>query len=270
MEDSTDLDPNSPLIAAVLERLELPTPTAPSAEWLADAYRSFCRHVPFANLDKLSAVRNGQPLPSVAPAAVLQRWVDAGAGGTCFAHNMAFSALLRVLGYNAYNLAGRSMDPVKGVEGAHVSTLVELAGATWLADTALPHGVPLRLYRDRCSSIDGVMTPMVVTPSAEYWSIAFQVAHSGERKEVVLEEPLNRVSRAQALWRETLDVHDNPFNAIPILRLEVEGGSMTLVVHKLFHTSLDGETREEKVDVGALARFGVREEVYGWLWRRPG
>lgn len=250
---------------SLLARLELSAPTRPDLAWLAAAYRVWCRTVPFGNLGKLKALRSGQPLPSLDAGAIARQFLEDGSCGTCFAHAVAFSALLGAVGYQARNYAGYTTSD-DGVRGEHATTVVHIDDQLWLVDTALPHGAPLRLYRDRCSQIDGVMTPMTATPHGDLWQLDFVIAHNNSRRQATLVEQLRDTAHAEQAFLRTLDDEKNPFNLVPIVRLEVDDGSLTLAGRKLFLVHATDGVVVEPAGPATLRRFGVLPEAYETLW----
>jgi arylamine N-acetyltransferase len=252
----------------VLARLGLERDLRVNLESLARAYRAWSRNVPFTNLDKLTAVRTGAPLPSLEPAAIFARFLENGSCGTCFSHAVAFRALLEALGFEARNYVGHTLG-ADGVTGQHATTIVTLnEDELWLVDTALPHGEPLRIHRDRPTKIDGVMTPMVVHPEGTLWRMDCLILHNKDRRQVYLQEPVRDVSHATQRWQLTLTEKDSPFNKLPVARLELPSACLTLAGSKLFTVSFGGDVSVEPAGPNTLARFGVEPGEYAALWSR--
>jgi arylamine N-acetyltransferase len=248
----------------LLARLELTAPARPDLTWLAAAYRAWCRTVPFSNLGKLKALRSGLPLPALDASAIAQQFLDDGSCGTCFAHALTFSALLTAVGYDVRNYAGYTTSP-DGVRGEHATTVVTLDEQLWLVDTALPHGSPLRLYRDRPSQIEGVMTP---TPQGDLWLLDFVIVHDNSRRQATLVEELRDTAHAEQAFLRTLDDAKNPFNLFPVVRLEIDHGSLTLAGRKLYSVHATHGVTVEPAGPETLSRFGVPPEAYESLWVR--
>jgi arylamine N-acetyltransferase len=249
----------------LLSRLGLAAPDRPDLAWLTQAYRTWCSTVPFTNLGKLSALRSGQPLPSLEASAIVQQFLDDGSCGTCFAHAVAFRALLHGMGYEARNYAGYTSGD-DGVRGEHATTIVSIDEQLWLVDTALPHGSPLQLHRDRTSQIGDVMTPMTATPRGELWQLDFVIVHNNSRRQATLIEELRDTAHTEAAFLRTLDDEKSPFNLVPIARLEVDGGSLTLAGRKLFSVHAAKAVAVEPAGPETLRRFGIRTEPYASLW----
>ncbi len=251
----------------VLARLALQPGVPPTRERLAQVYRAWSRGVPFTNLDKLAAVRAGAPLPSLEPDEIFARFLETGACGTCFTHAVAFRALLGALGFEAQNYAGHTTG-TDGVVGQHATTIVSLKGGLWLVDTALPHGEPLPLHRDRSTRIAGVMTPMEAHPHGELWRLECLILHNGDRRTVHLEEELRDTAHAAERWRRTLDEVESPFNKLPVARLELADKCLTLAGRKLFTVGFDGQVEVESAGSETLERFGIDPTHYAALWQK--
>ena len=258
----------TPQIDAVLERLELTRPEVLDLRWLAGAYSSWTHRVPFDNLAKLRAVRAGASLPSLEPPDLFEVFLRDGSFGTCFAQALGFHALLTAVGYDARTYAGQTSGP-DTVPGEHASVVVQLEQGRFLVDPALPHGQPLRLFSDRPSKIDGVMTPMTATPFGPLWRLDFVLLHSGARRQAVLTEELCDVAQARARWQRTLSEPESPFSRLPVARLELPTGCLTLVGRKLYIVDYDREPRVEPAGPQTLARFGIDPQGYEPLWDRP-
>jgi arylamine N-acetyltransferase len=251
----------------VLSRLGLARPARPNQSWLARGYHAWNHKVPFTNLDKLRAIRRGEALPSLEPRDMFAAYLERGVFGPCFAHGVGFSALLRAVGYDAQNYAGYTIGD-DGVRGEHNSTVVTLDGEPWLVDTALPHGRPLQLFRDRDSEISDVMTPIIARPSGELWELDFLIRHNNERRKAPLLERIQSAEHAMRCWSRTLQEAKSSFNRHPVARLEIEGGCLTLAGNKLFVLRYETGMTVEPAGPDTLLRFGIRPEEYEFLWAR--
>jgi hypothetical protein len=169
------------------------------------------------------------------------------------------------MGYEARNYGGYTTAD-DGVRGEHATTIVSIDGQLWLADSALPHGRPLQLYRDRSSQIADVMTPMTATPEGELWRLDFVIVHNNSRRQAMLLEELRDTAHAERAFLRTLEDEKSPFNLAPIARLEVDGGSLTLAGRKLFSVHAGRATSVEPAGPEALSRFGISPQPYASLW----
>jgi N-hydroxyarylamine O-acetyltransferase len=133
----------APLRDAVCARLGL-TSAPPTLVLLNAVYGAWCRRVPFDNVRKLIALREGDaaPLPGTHAIDFFEQWLAHGTGGTCWSSSNALYMLLAALGFTARRIAGSMRD--LGVI-THGSTVVTINGRDWLADSSAltQHPVPL-------------------------------------------------------------------------------------------------------------------------------
>ncbi len=92
----------------VTKRLGLSSTPAPDFSGLTALYGAWCANVPFDNLGKMIALRTGGdlPLPGMHAVEFFERWLDHGAGGTCWPTSNAFFELVLSLGFEAHRIAG--------------------------------------------------------------------------------------------------------------------------------------------------------------------
>src|SRR5215471_19283295 len=117
-------------------------------------YGSWCQKVPFDNVRKLIHVRavHSGPLPGTTAADFLKGWLRFGAGGTCWAGNGAFHALLVTLGFDALRGVG-TMLVAPDLPPNHGTVVVNFVADQYLVDCSILHGEPLLLRKDSESSI---------------------------------------------------------------------------------------------------------------------
>ena len=102
-----------------------PVPAVLEAIHLAHA-----THIPFENLDILLK----RPI-RLDLASLQAKLVTAGRGGYCFEQNLLFSAVLQRLGFSVRQLAARVLyRSRRKLPRTHILLLVDVEGATWLAD----------------------------------------------------------------------------------------------------------------------------------------
>jgi len=102
-----------------------PVPAVLEAIHLAHA-----THIPFENLDILLK----RPI-RLDLASLQAKLVTGGRGGYCFEHNLLFSAVLQRLGFSVRQLAARVLyGSRRKLPRTHILLLVDVEGATWLAD----------------------------------------------------------------------------------------------------------------------------------------
>ena len=135
------------LFDRVLDRLGLPVRPPVDLDALRDIYAAWCLSVPFDNIAKLIALHSDTdtPLPGIDAHEFFERWLDHGAGGTCWPTSNALCELLLHLGFDARRVAGSMRDT--GYVG-HGSVKVRIASQDWLVDSSLLTDIPLPLTND--------------------------------------------------------------------------------------------------------------------------
>lgn len=143
------------LLERVLERLRLSALPSASLDGLRAIYRAWCLHVPFDNVRKMIALRDGAqgPLPGASAEDFFENWLAHGTGGTCWATSNALYALVRACGFTARRVAASMGDT--GLAN-HGSVIVTLDGCEWLVDTSAMSNVPLPLAGETFILIDFV------------------------------------------------------------------------------------------------------------------
>lgn len=142
LENSIDLD-------AYFRRIGHDGDRAPTLETLGAIQLRHLQTIPFENLNPL--LRLLVPLDA---ASIQQKLVQERRGGYCYEQNLLLRDVLRALGYRVRGLAARviSNAPPGAIRPqTHMFLLVDLDGASWMADVGFggstPTG-PLRLERD--------------------------------------------------------------------------------------------------------------------------
>ena len=198
---------------------------------LATAYRAWVEHVPFDNVVKRIALADAaSPFPNGESEEFAHRWLEDGAGGTCWPSANALCVYLRHLGFDAERQVA-TMEPVAGVpRGNHGTVVVRTEDGDVLCDTAIATDAPLPL--EPGASADGARVEargdhLVVVWTPRYRP-TFPCAIDGERG--VGEDGFRRrYERTRA---------GSPFNATLHARVRRGAGVVTL-----FGSSLhDGET----------------------------
>ena len=110
------------------------------------------------------------------------------------------------------------------------------------------------------------MTPMTAIPHGDLWQLDFVITHNNSRRQATLVELLRDTAHAEAAFLRTLDDEKNPFNLVPIARLEIEGGSLTLASRKLFRVHATDGVVVEPAGAATLSQFGVLPAAYEALW----
>lgn len=121
--------PDLPL-DAYLDRIAWAGPVSASPDVLADLHRHHALAIPFENIDPFS----GRPV-SVEPGDLVEKILGRRRGGYCFEQNALFQHALHTIGFRTQALCARVLIS-EGHYGprSHQITLVDFAGARWLAD----------------------------------------------------------------------------------------------------------------------------------------
>lgn len=124
---------------------------APTDAQLARVYAAWCVQIPFDNVRKLIALREGHapPLPGSSAVDFFTHWLTDGTGGTCWSSSHAMYTLLTALGFTARRIAGSMRDT--GIV-THGSVVVTIDEQEWLVDssalTSRPVPISGNAYRD--------------------------------------------------------------------------------------------------------------------------
>lgn len=121
--DALDLD-------AYLGRIGYSGRLQPVPAVLEAIHLAHATHIPFENLDILLKCPIRLDLASLQA-----KLVTGGRGGYCFEQNLLFSAVLQRLGFSVRQLAARVLyRSRRKLPRTHIVLLVDVEGATWLAD----------------------------------------------------------------------------------------------------------------------------------------
>src|SRR5689334_10389672 len=137
------------LVERILARLGFNNHPAPTPEALRSVYSAWCERVPFDNIRKLIHVRaaNAAPLPGSTPEDFFEAWLKFGTGGTCWPGAGALHTFLAALGFDAVRAIGTMM-AAPNLPPNHGTVLVNFGDQTFLVDSSILHGHPLRLSED--------------------------------------------------------------------------------------------------------------------------
>ena len=130
----------------VLARLGLDAPPAPDLDGLRAVYGAWSARVPFDNVRKMTALRDGRagPLPGTAATDFLEAWLAHGTGGTCWPSSTALFALLRSLDFPARRVVGSMRDMGVPNHGS-IKVALDGGGRGWLVDSSILCYGPLPL-----------------------------------------------------------------------------------------------------------------------------
>ena len=119
-----------------LRRIGLDGAPAADAAGLAELHQAHVFAVPFENLDIMLGRRI-----NLEPGALFEKLVTRRRGGYCFEQNGLFLMALEAMGFTARPLLARVLlDPAGPSARTHQVALVELDGASWLADVGFGAG----------------------------------------------------------------------------------------------------------------------------------
>ena len=117
-------------LEAYLGRIGYARPLQPLQPVLEAIHLAHATHIPFENLDILLE----RPI-RLDLASLQSKLVSGGRGGYCFEQNLLFSAVLKRLGFSVTQLAARVLYRSRWrLPRTHILLLVDVEGATWLAD----------------------------------------------------------------------------------------------------------------------------------------
>lgn len=117
----------------------------PSLAFLNAVYGAWCLRIPFDNVRKLIALREGYtaPLPGTHAVDFFAHWLAHGTGGTCWSSSNALHMLLGALGFTTRRIAG-SMRDLGYI--THGSTVVTVEGRDWLVDSSALTQRPVPIF----------------------------------------------------------------------------------------------------------------------------
>ena len=125
-----ELQPDALDLEAYLGRIGYSGRLQPDPAVLEAIHLAHATHIPFENLDVLLK----RPI-RLDLASLQDKLVRGGRGGYCFEQNLLFSAVLQRLGFSVRQLAARVIyRSGRRLPRTHMLLLVDLEGATWLAD----------------------------------------------------------------------------------------------------------------------------------------
>ena len=248
---------NQASVTAYLERLGLPHPELPDAQYLRRLHTRHLHTVPFENL----SIHLGQDVP-LEEDALFDKIVTRRRGGYCYELNGLFAALLRALGYRVSLLAAR----VHGERGFsppfdHLALRVDLE-QSWLVDVGFGRHseFPLRL-EDRGEQKD---------PGGVF---RIEATAEGDLDVYRDETPQYRIEQRPRELADFTIAHGyqrfspaSHFTRSPFCTILTDTGMTTLAGRRLITTTRGGVRTEETLtdDAQALAayrtHFGVTLE----------
>lgn len=191
---------------------------APDAGTLAHLQRAHMRAIPFENLD----VQRGL-LPSLDPQAIFTKLVEQRRGGWCYEQNGLFGRALMTLGFDVMRVAGAVLREERGDVslGTHLTLLVTIAGAPWLADAGFGGGLaapfPLMPMRN-----DTRPLPHTLDRSTDGWWRVTVMLPSGPLTYDFQPQPADEALLARAChWQAT--AAESVFVQSPVIQRRIDG-----------------------------------------------
>lgn len=134
------------LVDRILSKLGSERKPECSLDGLSLLYDLWCSKVPFDNSRKLIHLRfeKSGPLPGTSAVDFFESWLKHGSGGTCWAGNGAWLALLNSLGFDAIG-AVATMLVAPHLPPNHASVIVTIENEIYLVDASILHKKPLKL-----------------------------------------------------------------------------------------------------------------------------
>lgn len=251
---------NEVSVSAYLERIGMPHPDRPDAEYLRRLHGRHLHAVPFENL----SIHLGEDVPLVEDA-LFDKIVTRRRGGYCYELNGLFAALLRALGYQVSLLAVR----VHGESGfgrpfGHLALRVEL-DEPWLVDVGFGRHAefPLRLdYRGEQKDPGGVFR-VEATPDGDLDVHRDAVPqyrieqHPRELADFTIAHGFQRFSPASHFTRSSF------------CTILTDTGMLTLAGRKLITTTQGGVRSEEALEGDAQVLAAYRKHFGVTLDRLP-
>ena len=226
--------------ARVLERLGVSNPSR-DLNGLERLYRAWCRGVPFDNVRKRLALREGtpEPLPGGTAEDFFASWLAHGTGGTCWPTSNALYVLLRDCGFAARRISAC----MRGTDvHNHGSIIVRLDGDDYLVDSSILCESVLPLRPAKRLELDDAVHPIVVEPVDGSFCIWWGFSMSTETLPCrLLSDP---VDHRFYLERYEVSRQMSPFNDMLYARRNFDGRLISYV----------GNTRFEKTPAGVTAR----------------
>jgi len=238
---------NEASVTAYLERIGLPRPDRPDAEYLRRLHGRHLHTVPFENL----SIHLGEDVP-LDEDALSDKIVTRRRGGYCYEVNGLLSALLRALGYRVSLLAVR----VHGDNGfgplSHLALRVDLE-EPWLVDVGFGRHTefPLRID-DRGEQKDpGGVFRIEETPDGD-----LDVYRDATPQHRIEQRPRELADFTMAHWYQRFAPASH-FTHSPFCTILTDTGMITLAGRRLITTTQGGVRSEETLtgDAQVLAAY---------------
>jgi len=251
------------LVEEVLTFLDCPAVPDLTPAGLTSIYRAWCRAVPFDNIRKLIAIRNGTPgpLPGDDPLDFFNALLDDAVGGTCWAGNGALCALLQSLGFDAVRAVG-TMLVAPNIPPNHGSVLVRLGRDRFVTDASIMSVEPVRVVPGESTSVEHPAWGV-----AGHWlDGAFAIRWQPLGRDGTIDCRMDSFEVDAARFRAQHEATRSwsPFNTELMFNLVTEDGRIGVASgHKIVIGPDGREMREEIVDRVAFLvdELGVTERI---------
>jgi hypothetical protein len=244
------------LAARVLRRFGFEEPPTPDLVGLNALYLTWCRRVPFDNLRKLLALREGDrsgELPGARANDFFEHWLETGTGATCWPSSNALFMLLHHCGFDVRRVSASMMDMD---QPNHGSVIAHVGDGDYLVDSSILSNRVLPLIPGRGSNNSDAVYPVRVEPVGASFRVWFSARGPDPMPCRLLGDG---VSFAFYLERYELTRASSPFNGSLYARRNFEGGVRLFSGAQRREIS-DSSTTVEELALEALI-WRVSEEV---------
>jgi N-hydroxyarylamine O-acetyltransferase len=192
------------LVERVLDKLGHRGPPPTTIDGLTDLYRSWCRAVPFDNVQFVlrSPLPSGDEPVGLPARTFFAEWLRDGTGGLCGPATWAWHSLLRACGFPS----ACAIAAINGDHLNHLTAVVELDGTRHVVDAAYQNEVPVPLRVEAESRGYGTgLHEATVRPSGSSWIVTYRApAQPGDHHCLLSERDANPRVLAGGLRRGAL------------------------------------------------------------------
>lgn len=259
----------SSLFERVLARLGFDQAPEPTFEKLRAVYSAWCRHVPFDNVRKMIHAHSASPapFPGSTPQDFFEAWLKYGTGGTCWAANGSFYALLEWLGFEAERGVA-TMLAAPNIPPNHGTVRVRFGDRHYLVDASMLYFEPLLLDENAETKIEHPAWGVQCAKRDGRWHIAWRPLHKLDGFECRLEWFGATAKDFQEAYERTRAW--SPFNYSATARVN-RGNEVTgfvfghrVILHDDGSITREPITHEERQRI-LLEPVGLSEEIVGQL-----
>lgn len=240
-----ELDQHIPRLVSekVLRKLELRGPPGITKSGLETIYRSWCRHVPFDNAQRLIHLHQGERtrLPGLPPQRFFTDWLTHGTGGLCVPAALAMRSLLRTLGFSAECiLASINSCLVPN----HLTVIVNFGNEAYVVDPVILCETPIRLSMEESRPLFSQVHKVHVGKSGAFWRLRYLTPARRDQQTCLLLGQTATPHEAAKLYQSTQRTLEfKRFNTVNYTRLNSPRGILTVVGTRVSRTSSEGVAR---------------------------